>query len=444
MAVLKTIDPSVIQSGFGSRKKKKLNLKPLLIALILIIAVVAAVYFVSGLKPVENPLFTDSMAVYGVYEDEVDEWGNQVRMYGVIDKKGKVILKAKYAAVMPAGKDRIFAATKKNVTYQVDGQEIKQPDTFYALFDTEGERLTGFDFSAIQPGNFDKDKLIAVQVEDKWGFINKNGKLVIKPMYYSTLGFSEGLCPVQQKAGGKWCYIDTKGKIKIEAKYENAFKFEDGLAIACADGKYGFINEEGKWKVKNNFVEVGAFSDDLAPALNEDGKWGYINKNGKWKIKAQYMEAREFSEGMAAVQHENGKWGYVDKTGKQKTGFRYNSASVFKDGLACVQKDGDLKYGYINPKGDMVIKPISYTQADFNCGLACITTDSKGGETYDHVYINKKGKSTIDKKFLYAGSFYDDGYAVVSEKANEFTVINKKGKSIFQKFYNEITTNIIN
>ena len=58
-------------------------------------------------------------------------------------------------------------------------------------------------------GDF-SDGLAPVQVGDRWGYIDKNGKVAISPQFNDARGFSSGLAPVG--IGTNWGYIDKSGK----------------------------------------------------------------------------------------------------------------------------------------------------------------------------------------------------------------------------------------
>ncbi|MEO0103191.1 MAG: WG repeat-containing protein [candidate division WOR-3 bacterium] len=45
----------------------------------------------------------------------------------------------------------------------------------------------------------------------KWGYINKQGKIVIRPQFNEAKDFSEGLAAV--KIGDKYFYINNEGQI---------------------------------------------------------------------------------------------------------------------------------------------------------------------------------------------------------------------------------------
>ena len=62
----------------------------------------------------------------------------------------------------------------------------------------------------------------------KYGFIDKNGKVVIEPQFDYAGAFSEGLGKV--KKDGKWGFIDKSGKVVIEPQFDSIFNFSEGLA----------------------------------------------------------------------------------------------------------------------------------------------------------------------------------------------------------------------
>src|SRR5262249_43054146 len=95
----------------------------------------------------------------------------------------------------------------------------------------------------------------------KWGFIDKTGALVIPcqfddvamdnyggfedPNYCHGVpkafrNFSEGLCAV--RIGNKWGYIDKTGKVVISPQFDSAGIFSEGLACVRKGRKVGYID----------------------------------------------------------------------------------------------------------------------------------------------------------------------------------------------------------
>jgi hypothetical protein len=170
-----------------------------------------------------------------------------------------------------------------------------------------------------------------------WGYIDKTGKLVIKPEFSLAGDFSEGLAAVEVGGklvnhvyrSGKHGYIDKSGKFVIEAQFASASEFSEGLAKvqvgeSSGDGKFGYIDKTGRMVIPPTLEVVSKdegdcanFSEGLA-CIVVDGKVGFIDRTGKVVIKPQYEVALPFADGIAlvGVGEEPVKWGYIDKNGK--------------------------------------------------------------------------------------------------------------------------------
>ena len=135
--------------------------------------------------------------------------------------------------------------------------------TFIALNKEESEETT---------------ELAVVRLNNKFGYINKDGEKIIPVKYDGAWAMSEGLGLVQ--VDSKWGFIDKSGEEVIEMKYDDALPFAEDMAPVKLNGKWGFIDKEGDTKIPLVYDGARAFSEDLAPIqINE--KWGYVNKAGE-------------------------------------------------------------------------------------------------------------------------------------------------------------------
>jgi len=158
----------------------------------------------------------------------------------------------------------------------------------------------------------------------------------------------------QFQRGKLWGFMDKDGKIVIKAQFERISNFDDnGLALINQDGKWGVIDTTGKIVIKPEYTTMPIFSEDLAQ-IKKNGKWGFINKTGEIVIQPKFDYVGSFSEGLASFA-KNGKRGFIDNTGQIVIQPQYDDVRNFRDGLARIFLNG--KYGFIDKTGKIVIQP---------------------------------------------------------------------------------------
>ena len=72
--------------------------------------------------------------------------------------------------------------------------------------------------------------LFKVQVDNKFGFIDKFGKVVIEPQFQGVYDFSDGLAKIYTSGEFNTAYIDETGKVVIEPKFDIGSDFSEGFA----------------------------------------------------------------------------------------------------------------------------------------------------------------------------------------------------------------------
>ena len=98
------------------------------------------------------------------------------------------------------------------------------------------------------------------------------------------------LLPV--RVDGKWGYISRSGIVVIAPQYEMAAPFTSGLGLVVTDAKipyFGYISDSGQMVIKPLHWQVYPFSEGLAP-VEKCGEWGFINTNGHVVIFPQFIE----------------------------------------------------------------------------------------------------------------------------------------------------------
>lgn len=256
----------------------------------------------------------------------------------------------------------------------------------------------------------------------KWGFIDTSGKVVIQPQFDEVAtpvligcsedniaqrsggnGFSEGLAAVN--VNGKWGYIDKSGKYVISPQFSLARSFHEGLAFVGQGDNYGYIDKSG-----TKVIECGKkcarayfdFSEGLAVVIYTNGKVedadlsnifsdkiqdfrrGYIDRSGRVVIPPTYKIATGFFKGVARVNVNQ----YIDKTGRalSSTDVLNMSGDEFN-----VRREADASL---------------HTGPNFEAGPSGVTY-------FKFIFVDKSGKNVFGKSFYEALPF-SEGLAAVS------------------------------
>jgi hypothetical protein len=136
-------------------------------------------------------------------------------------------------------------------------------------------------------------------------------------------------------------YIDKTGKIIMRPQFTTAGEFHEGLAQISV--------------VIPSALSKDASLAEVVQAAMDSVRCGYIDKTGSIIIEPQYRWCFHFSEGLASVKKLNEKYGYIDRTGRFIITPQFDGASGFVEGIAKV-KVGN-KEGYINKAGEVFMKP---------------------------------------------------------------------------------------
>lgn len=289
--------------------------------------------------------------------------------------------------------------------------------------------------------------LIPYRKGDKWGFCDRDKRIVIECVYDEVDFFSEGLAAVQ--LNGKYGFVDKTGNVCISTSFDYAYSFNrSGLAavrfdkkdilidkngltkfsfydvsfitiggyyeIWHDDGLFGLINKFRKMTIPMIYNYIGNISHNLILAQTQQGKFGFFNESGELIIPFIYTKATEFKEGLCSVRTLNNKWGFIDTKNNVVVEFIYEDAKSFKiNGYAAV-KLGE-KWGYINRNGSQV-SPFIYEE------IQCLT-----GE-FDAVKINNKwGLLDIKNNELVLPCIYED----IKYAGNKYSKWSHEGHGMY-------------
>lgn len=307
--------------------------------------------------------------------------------------------------------------------------------------------------------------LFKITQNDKVGYINEKGKIVISPIFLSGNDFSEGLAAV--RLNGMYGFINESGTFVIKPDYDFATNFVHGLTVVYKDGEPLFIDKTGNIVLPKTYSGLYFIDTKKGIITTHSKKQGLINVYTKQLvIDTVFSSISDFKNGASVVyeyikpaqKQKKKRVGVIDTTGKFIVPFgKYETIKPFLDGYASVEindkrnKDGSTD-GVIDTKGNLLFKrPYknnSYVDGDFHDGYAkvslykywipekegIISTSEKNYEGF----INLKGEVVFnDTNYRYVKEF-SNGRAFVKENDKDYILIDKNFKRVGNKEFEDI------
>ncbi len=335
-----------------------------------------------------------------------------------------------------------------------------------------------------------------MRVGEKWGYVDRTGRVAIPPAYDEAEPFAEGLARVgvvkdgtfDTKFGGYSGrttvsgFVDSSGKWALPPKMLGATSFSGGFTAVrlpagglCSDCyEYRFMAKDGSF-LPGRFDVVRPFSEGLAavarnrrswvvdatgtPLVELDSSWveddsrdagahvphrfGYVDGDGKTALPHVLLSAQPFSEGVALVEERSDRHGrkrrFVDREGRTvlEVPAAVGQALPFAGGLSLVSstKGGETRYGFMDRTGSVVV-PVQFANASsFSEELAAVKV-SRDLAANDWGYVDPKGTFVVAPRFKAAGPF-SNGLAYVEWVTKEryllSGVIDRSGRVVVEK-----------
>jgi len=218
------------------------------------------------------------------------------------------------------------------------------------------------------------DGLAAVKMNDKWGYIDEEGDIIVEFIYDRATSLRNGIAMVLKEetdsdgdtTSGFWALIDSQGNLLTDFDYTAIGQFEDGVAIAVTQYNttsnrgvrtriyQTYLRSDGKELMlsTSNTAELMPFNEGKA-VVRDSNAYIYINNEGETVVPGRYYSAQNFSDGYAAVKKSRTsmRWGYITENGTMAIDATYIIANPFDDGFAYV-RDSLSQNGFLIDKAE--------------------------------------------------------------------------------------------
>ena len=269
-----------------------------------------------------------------------------------------------------------------------------------------------------------------------YGIVGLNGQLIIDFIIDSKPSIMIDNI-AHYKEDDNIYFINNKGETK-ETTYKKALHFNEGVALVeLENGKLAFIDKTYKpVLILDNIEEAGILKEGLFKYKNEEDLWGFMDLKGNSVIKPTYKKSKSFHEGLALVEiteDEIKKIGFINTKGEVVIRFtsKYSSFGSFSHGFASYKKKDEL--GYINKNGSEVIKNNKWKEVlPFQNKYATVR-----GKDNEWGLIDSKGKYSIQTVEKFPIRFFNDLAINVNPTNKKGGYINEDRKQIIRGQYEE-------
>ena len=160
-----------------------------------------------------------------------------------------------------------------------NGLYVVKKDGKWAILSDALEPIVDFELLDVAVNSkgrvFDGD-LAMVKDEGGYFLITSSGEELFEARFPQAKGFEGGLCAVAN-GQNKWGFVDGYGELLIECQYTDAHSFSDDLAAVKYAGKWGYINRYNEMKIDAEYEEAYPFVSGKGLVKTELGGYKVLN-----------------------------------------------------------------------------------------------------------------------------------------------------------------------
>lgn len=338
---------------------------------------------------------------------------------GVIDKKGKVIIKPEYYDVcIPNPSKPVFVAYTNTEDYKFINEKGEE---LYKDYE---------DVTALQTSELTlefENYFLRFKKDGKYGLLDFDGNIVVKPDYDSLESLKNRPGEILAKKGDKCGVIGSDGKVKIDFKYDSIIgdefftdKYGYGVTGYIVGKKtsngflYGYLNNYAEEVLDVNFESISRvlkYNDNNSYLIvMNNGKKG-VYKNSKLIIAQNYQQINYTDSANVFIAKRNSHYGIFKIDGKPLLDVKYKAYSLAGNYIYVETDNGDKELYDVN--GNKIS----------NLNFKSVQTAGKSG-TYIAVdesgfYSIITGEETISGDYTYLAYAYDN-YFIFRNSMNKY------------------------
>lgn len=248
--------------------------------------------------------------------------------------------------------------------------------------------------------------------------------------------------PVQTEQHGKWGFIDANGDFLFEDEFEQ-------MPAMAVNGYFYAPLQNGITVYKagktpeavpglDNLMDAGCMTEGRIPAIHKDQRIKYHDKDGKELFTLDPVDGKEiisvcssFYEGMSGFLTEDKKCGFIDTRGEVVIKPVYDLAGVFSYGMALVMRDSVNMV--IDKKENILFK---FKNGDQPSTIYKGKVSLRNSDTGQWLIVDVKSKDVT--KFgadIISIDWFDRDYAIIRDKNSLCGLADSNGLILIKPRY---------
>lgn len=349
------------------------------------------------------------------YDDENNLWYEEDVLlvskngkYGLVDFKGKELLKCEYEEISA------LKGVKKSF--------LVKKDKKLGLVDNIGVTIIENEYEKIEPiSNKYEYGYIVTDSEKKMGVINRDKSLAVEVKYEDIKNiYGDGKYVVKEE--DKWQIIDDETNTYLKGEFDDVISINGENVIIKDEKKYAVMSLNGDTKISFKYQDISYLFEDKY-IVKKDNKYGVINLAGEELIKPTYETLIYRSDA-----------GFLEgtKKGEINSDFIDNTLTVKLSGIL---SDINVTSGYMKVRIDNKYKYYNF-KFEEKSNKEVLNTNTlfldKKDEKYG--YVDKNGIVVVD--YIYDDATEQNEYGYASVKKNGlWGCVDYKGKETITQIY---------
>jgi hypothetical protein len=167
----------------------------------------------------------------------------------------------------------------------------------------------------------------AIKKDNRWGFIDMQGRLRIANRYDSVLSFTFGTAAFKLRK--KWGLLNKEDKIVMQPVYDSVTRTSENTMIVFQKKAGGIIKPTGEELLPLRFDAVTPWLNNYY-LLRKEKNYGWADANGNLVVEPKYQNIKPAGKFLAAKILNS--WGLVNWDGSQKIPAIYTNCEISSDG----------------------------------------------------------------------------------------------------------------